>query len=140
MVIADDWRVAVVVDPALAPGFLANTVAVLAIGLGSARPELAGDKLTDVAGRSFAISANRPVPVLQADPRTILTILLKALPPPEGGVVVPFPSFARSLHAYADYAQLVPTRNLASEPFDGVGFAGPSRWVRSLTGALKLLR
>lgn len=63
----DDWRIALVVDPSLAPGFLANTVAVLAIGIGAACPRLAGDTLSDISGRSYRISANRPVPILQAD-------------------------------------------------------------------------
>jgi hypothetical protein len=136
----DDWRIAVVVDPSLAPGLLANTVAVIAIGIGAACPRLAGDTLSDVGARSYRISANRPVPILQADNAAIRDLFLKSLPPPEGGVVVPFPSFARSVHAYADYAALVPTLDLSSERIDGIGLSGPARWVRSLTGALKLFR
>src|SRR5262249_23148394 len=135
-VTSDDWRVAVVVDPTLSPGFLANTVAVIAIGLGAARPGLAGDELFDGAGRRYRISAKRPVPVLQADEAVIRALLLRALPPPEDAVVVPFPALARSLHAYADYAAVVPTRDLARERIDGLGLAGPPHWVRSLTGAL----
>jgi hypothetical protein len=139
-VTVDDWRVAIVLDPSLSPGFLANTVAVIAIGLGSARPGLAGGELADGTGRRYRVSANRPVPVLQADAAAIRALLLRALPPPDGAVVVPFPALARSLHAYADYAAIVPTRDLADERIDGLGLAGPPQWVRSLTGALKLLR
>ena len=135
-----DWRVAIIVDPALPPGFLANTVAVIAIGLGAAQPALAGDELADAAGHRYRISANRPVPVLQAAEAAIRALFLRALPPPDGAAVVPFPALARSLHAYADYAALVPERDLAAECIDGLGLAGPARWVRSLTGALKLLR
>jgi hypothetical protein len=140
VVTVDEWRVAIVVDPSLSPGFLANTVAVIAIGLGAARPALAGDELADGAGRRYRISANRPVPVLQADDAAIRALLLRALPPLDGAIVVPFPALARSLHAYADYAAIVPTRDLAGERIDGLGLAGPPHWVRSLTGALKLLR
>lgn len=138
--VIDDRRIAVVVDPSLAPGLLANTVAVIAIGIGAACPTLAGDMLCDIGGHSYRISANRPVPILQADNGTIRDLFLKSLPPPEGAAVVPFPSFARSVHAYADYAALVPTLDLSSERIDGIGLAGPTRWVRSLTGALKLFR
>jgi hypothetical protein len=138
--VIDDWRIAVVVDPSLTPGLLANTVAVIAIGIGAACPRLAGDTLSDVGGRSYWISANRPVPILQADNGAIRDLVLKSLPPPEGGAVVPFPAFARSVHAYSDYAAQVPTLDLSSERIDGIGFAGPTRWVRSLTGALKLFR
>jgi len=62
------------------------------------------------------------------------------LPAPAGGVVVPFPAFARSIHDFAAYQETFPTRHLGDEPIDGLGLAGPAKWVRSLTGALKLLR
>lgn len=136
----EDWRIAVVVDPTLAPGLIANTVAVVAIGIGAACPRLAGNTLTDAGAHSYWISANRPVPILQADPSSIQTLFLKSLPPPQSAVVVPFPSFARSVHTYQDYADRVPTLDLGSERLDGIGLAGPARWVRSLTGALKLFR
>ncbi|MFI4961985.1 MAG: DUF2000 family protein [Hyphomicrobiales bacterium] len=59
---------------------------------------------------------------------------------PAGAIVTPFPQFARALHAFDDYAAQFPGRDLAAEPIDGIGFAGPDKWVRSLTGALTLLR
>ncbi len=135
----DDWRVAIIVDPALAPGLLANTVAVIAVGLGVAAPGLGGDAVADGRGRAAAGTADRPVPVLQAAAPEVRAVLLRALPPPDGGVVVPFPAFARSIHRFADYQAALPARDLADEAIDGFGLAGPARWVRSLTGALKLL-
>ena len=45
----EDWRVAVIVEPGLPAGELANTVAVLSIGLGAAAPALAGAQLSDHA-------------------------------------------------------------------------------------------
>jgi hypothetical protein len=137
---SEDWRIAIVVDPSLTLGELANTVAVLGIGLGSACPWLAGARLIDGRGRQFHVSANRPVPVLQANAASLSALLLKALPPPESAIVVPFPRFARQLHDYRDYEAAVPERDLASEIIDGIGLAGSSKWVRSLTGSLKLLR
>ncbi|HEV2677679.1 MAG TPA: DUF2000 family protein [Aliidongia sp.] len=136
----EDWRVAIIVEPSLALGELANTVAVVAIGLGAAAPALAGSRLQDRGGRSFSISANRPVPVLQARASELQALLLKALAAPEGARVVPFPGFARRLHAYAQYEAAMPERDLESEPIDGLGLAGPAKWIRSLTGSLKLLR
>ena len=53
---------------------------------------------------------------------------------------MPFPAFARSLHLYADYEAAFPDRDLSEETIDGLGLAGPAKWVRSLTGSLKLLR
>lgn len=133
-------RIAIVVDPALAPGLLANTVAVIGIGLGAAQPGFGDTTLTDEAGRTVKNSADRPVPVLQADGAALRALLLKALPAPQDGIVVPFPAFARGLHSFADYQAAFPGRDLGAETIDGLGLAGPERWVKSLTGSLKLLR
>ena len=135
-----DLRIAVVVDPSLPIGLIANTVAVVGIGLGCALPALAGTPLVDADNRTVRTSANRPVPVLQATPEAIATLLTRALPMPEGAVVVPFPRFARDLHRFEHYVSEFPRRRLAGEAIDGLAICGPEKWVRSLTGSLKLLR
>lgn len=133
-------RIAVIVDPALPPGLVANTVATISIGIGAALPLFGNTPLTDAAGRRVLNSADRPVPVLQATDAAMQALLQKALPLPEGAVLVPFPRFARSLHDFAEYQAVFPTRDLAGEVLDGLGLAGPEKWVKSLTGSLKLLR
>ncbi len=133
-------RIAVIVDPSLPLGLLANTVATFSVGLGAAQPQFGNSRLTDVSGRTVRNSADRPVPILQAPNDVIRMLLLKALPAPESAIVVPFPRFARSLHAFADYQEQFPKCDLASEILDGLGVAGPEKWVKSLTGSLKLLR
>lgn len=138
--VLDDWKVAIVVDPGLSLGELTNTVAVLGIGLGAAVPRFAGERLTDATSRQFHISSNRPVPVLQANGDGLQALLAKALPTADHAVVVPFPRFARQLHDYRDYEAAIPGRDLAAEVIDGIGLGGPAKWVRSLTGSLKLLR
>jgi hypothetical protein len=135
-----DYRIAIIVDPTLPLGFLANTVATIAVGIGAAQPIFGNTVLTDVAGRSIYNSADRPVPILQASPDLIRSVLLKTFPTPSEARVIPFPEFARSLHAFADYQAQLPTRDLAVEPITGLGIAGPEKWVKSLTGNLKLLR
>jgi hypothetical protein len=135
-----DIRLAIVVNPALPLGLIANTVGVISIGLGAKFPMLAAGQLTDREGRTIDISSNMPVPVLQADAETIASLLLKALPQRDDRAVVPFPAFARSLHDYREYEATFPDRDLAGETIDGLGLAGPSKWVKSLTGSLKLLR
>jgi hypothetical protein len=137
---AGDLRLAIVVDPSLPPGLLANTVAVVAAGLGAACPGIAGVPMADADGRGFLNSADRPIPVLQADAAGLAALLARLGEPPADAAVVPFPAFARALHAFSDYADVLPTRRLAEERLEGIGLAGPSRWVRSLTGSLKLLR
>lgn len=135
-----DLRIAIIVDPTLPLGLLANTVATIAVGIGAAHPSFGNTVLTDAIGRSIHNSADRPVPILQASPDVICTLLLRAFPTPMDGRVVPFPEFARSLHAFADYRTQFPTRDLATERLVGLGLAGPEKWVKSLTGSLKLLR
>ena len=140
-----DLRLAIVVNPDLPLGLIANTAGAIAIGLGARLPALAARQLTDRHDRTIDISSNQPVPVLQADADAIRALLLKALarPPDEGAgerAVVPFPAFARSLHAYAEYEAAFPGRDLGEEAIDGLGLAGPAKWVKSLTGSLKLLR
>jgi len=137
--VLQDIRLAIVVNPELPPGHLANTIAAISIGIGSAMPDLGNQRLTDSRQNTIDISSNRPVPVLQADSRTISALLLKALPKQEDRIVVPFPAFARSLHSYADYEAQFPERDLAEEAIDGIGLAGTAKWVKSLTGSLKLL-
>lgn len=136
----EDLRLAIVVNPELPLGLIANTVGAIAIGIGAAAPELAARRLADRQERSIDISSDRPVPVLQADHEAIRALTLKALALPCRRIVVAFPAFARAFNAYADYEAAFPGRDLAEETIDGFGLAGASKWVRSLTGSLKLLR
>jgi Protein of unknown function (DUF2000) len=136
----EDWRVAIVVDPALPVGFLTNTVATISIGLGAACPKLAGDILVDATQIKYSTSANRPVPILQAAPALIQELFQRCSTSFPRTFVVPFPTFARRIHSYADYIAEVARRDIKAEQMDGIGFVGASSSVRSLTGALKLLR
>jgi len=135
-----DIRVAIVLDPSLPPGLLANTAAAIGIGLGAVITSLGGVVLADAAGRPFAVGSTRPVPILRANEAGLAALFQRAAPAPAGAALVPFPRFARAMHDFADYAAAVPARDLAQEPLDGLGLAGPTAWVRSLTGSLPLLR
>lgn len=135
-----DLRLAIIVNPILPLGIVANTVGAISVGIGATFPYLAARRLTDQQGLTISISADRSVPVLQADETTIRFLMIKAMADVEGRAVVPFPAFARSLHVFADYEAAFANCDLAAEPIDGLGIAGPSKWVKSLTGSLKLLR
>ncbi len=136
----EDLRIAIIVNPELPLGLLANTVGAISIGLGAKLPVIAARQLVDKNGVAIDISSDRPVPILQADGETIRALALKAADFEERQAVVAFPAFARSLHVYAEYEAIFPEKELATEVIDGLGIAGPSKWVRSLTGSLKLLR
>jgi hypothetical protein len=138
--VKEELRVAVIVNPHLPIGLMANTIGAVSIGLGAKLQGLGGHRLTDLRGRTIDVSSNRPVPILQATAEEIARLLLKAISQADDRTVVPFPSFARSLHDYADYEAVFPGHDLAVEIIDGLGIAGPAKWVKSLTGSLKLLR
>lgn len=136
----EDLRIAIIINPELPLGLLANTVGAVSIGLGARLPFIAARQLIDKTGIAIDISSDRPVPILQADTDTIRAILLKAATNEQRQAVVAFPAFARPLHIYAEYEAALPQKELATEIIDGLGLAGPAKWVRSLTGSLKLLR
>lgn len=136
----DDLRIAIIVNPSLPLGLLANTVAAIGIGLAAKLPELANQQLSDGQGITIDVSSRLPVPILQADESAIRLLMLKAADDSRTQATVPFPAFARNLHQYQDYQREFPLRTLASETIDGVGLAGPAKWITSLTGSLKLLR
>jgi hypothetical protein len=133
-------RIAIIVDPGLPLGLVANTVGTIAVGLGAAEQGFGNTTLVDRNGRQIKNSADRPVPVLQAPPEAIRATMLKALPAVPNCIVVAFPRFARSLHAFEDYQARFSEIDLAEETIEGLGLAGPEKWVKSLTGNLKLLR
>lgn len=135
-----DIRLAIVVNPELPLGLIANTVGAIAIGIGARVPALGAVRLVDVDGNAIDISSNLPVPILQATPEVIAALTLKAMARADEATAVVFPAFARALHDYRDYEAKFPTIRLADETVDGLGIAGPAKWVKSLTGSLKLLR
>lgn len=135
-----ELRIAIVVDPSLSLGFLANTVAAIGIGLGAETPGLGRVCLADASGFAITNSADRPVPILQADDETMKALLKRADRREAGCELVVFPAFARSLHSFGEYEKVFPEKLLLDEKVDGIGLCGPARWVNSLTGSLKLLR
>jgi len=139
-VMQPDHRVAIIVNPELPLGLLANTVGAIGIGLGARMPWLGNRPLTDAEGRVIDDSSILPVPILQASGEAIHALMLKAMPRGEDGALVVFPAFSRSLHDYQEYEAQLPGKRLADEVIDGVGLCGPAKWVKSLTGSLRLLR
>jgi len=135
-----DRRLAIIVNPELPLGLLANTVGAIGIGLGARLPWLGNRQLVDADGRTIDDSSILPVPILAATPEVIGALMLKAMPRGDDSALAVFPAFSRSLHDYQEYEALLPGKHLADEVVDGVGLCGPAKWVKSLTGSLRLLR
>lgn len=132
-------HVVVVVDAGLPRGILANTVAAIGIGLGASSPTSGGAPLEDGDHQRVHAVSGRGVPVLGAGQDVLGDVLRRALPAPDGGIVVPFPLFARRIPTFEEYRDSLTQRHLGDEPLAGLGLIGPERWVRSLTGSLGLL-
>lgn len=135
-----DLRIAVVLRPDLELGAIANTAAALAVGIGAVEPGVAGVGLKDTNGFSYTASADRPVVMLQSDDEGMQKLIERLADRPDGASVVLFPAFARRMHGFEEYENTVPTRDMSQEQIDGIAISGPGKWVRSLTGNLKLLR
>lgn len=135
-----DNRLAIVVNPELPLGLLANTVGAIGIGLGARLPWLGNRPLTDADGRVIDDSSILPVPILAATSDVIQALMQKAMPRADDRALVVFPAFSRVLHDYREYEALLPDKHLADETIDGLGLCGPAKWVKSLTGSLRLLR
>ena len=132
-------HVVVVVDAGLPRGVLADTVAAISIGLGAASPISGGEPLEDCDHQQVHAVSERGVPVLGAGQSVLGNALRGALPTPGGGVVAPFPVFARRIRTFEEYRDSLTERHLKDEPLAGLGLIGPERWVRSSTGSLGLL-
>lgn len=137
---AEQMRIAIIVNPELPVGLIANTTGAVGIGLAAKFPQLAGMTLYDAAGKEIDVSSKLPVPILQANASQMREVLIKALALTDERAIVPFPAFARAMHSFQDYEVAFPLRSLIDEQLDGLGLVGPEKWVRSLTGSLKLLR
>ena len=137
-------KLAIILNPDLPVGLIANTAAVISIGLGAAEPRLGAVKLSDRSGFGYRSSADRPVPILQATHTELQSLSKRANKTKNGddqaSTMVLFPAFARRLHSFSDYMDALPQCDIGEEDLDGIGLVGPEKWVKSLTGNLKLLR
>ncbi|MCM5682556.1 DUF2000 domain-containing protein [Schlegelella sp. S2-27] len=134
-------RVAIVVDGTLPAGQGANVAACLAVGLGAGVPALAGQPLCDATGFGSLSSSPLPIAVLCGDAASFERLMLRlAQPRPADAHCVLFPRYAQAIHTAEEYRQRHAGSAHAREPMLGLALAGPSAWVRRLTGALPLLR
>lgn len=76
---AEQMRIAIMVNPELPIGLIANTTSAVGIGLAAKFPQLAGTMLSDSGGKEIDVSSKLPVPILQANALQMREVLLKAL-------------------------------------------------------------
>jgi Protein of unknown function (DUF2000) len=135
-------KVAIVLADGLAPGQASNVAACIAAGLATAKSDWAGKPLIDAAGLRSVSSSHQAITILRAAPVILneLVLQLNRKPAPEGGVLSLFPAYAQAIHECSEYWNRHREATHSNEPLLGLGFAGPKRWVRRLTGSLPLWR
>jgi len=133
-------KVVLVLSSELGPGTAANVTACLAAGLAAGLPGWAGRPLSDASGISSVASSHLPIAILAADASRMAELALKLAQPRAQGCIALFPAYAQSIHDAQAYWKHHQSSSHTNEVLFGVGFAGPKRWVNSLTGSLPLLR
>ncbi|UTH74697.1 DUF2000 domain-containing protein [Chromobacterium sp. IIBBL 290-4] len=134
----DELRCAIIVDPDLPVGVIANTAAVLSMTLGRRHPELVGADLADADGGARLGITTVPIPVLKGDAAQLRALREQARQ--AGLTVVELIYATRSTRSYQEYAAVLrdtPQRDLQ---YQGLALCGSAKRVRQLTGSLGLLR
>jgi hypothetical protein len=129
-----DRKLVIVVDRDLAPGFAANTTAVLALTVGAKHPELIGADLIDASGQEHLGITTLPIPVLAATQDAMREAMKLA-----SGYeieIVSFTSLAQGIHTYEEYATAIKAAPSESLSFTGIAFYGAKKSINSITGSL----
>ncbi len=133
-------KCAIVIDPDLPPGVIANTAAVLSMSLGKQFPSLIGDDLKDSKGGLHHGITTVPIPILKGS-GALLRSMRETLRQHESElIVVDLIGATRTTRSYADYARAM--QNTPAEQLDylGVALCGSEKVVGRFTGSLGLLR
>ncbi|QEL54488.1 DUF2000 domain-containing protein [Chromobacterium paludis] len=135
-----DMRCAIIVDPELPAGVIANTAAVLSLTLGRRHPELIGEDLLDARGEARSGITTLPIPILKCGAEQLRA--LRAAASAHGGelTLVELISATRSTRSYQEYAAALAATAEDELQYQGLALCGPAKRVRQLTGSLGLLR
>ena len=134
-------KCAIVVDPTLPVGLIANTAAVLSMSIGRTVDGIVGDDVVDKDGALHRGITRAVVPILKGDGTLIRAIRDKLVRQADDGLFhVDFCDLAQRCHDYDQY-----TLTLRSTPGEdlnylGIAICGPAKKVNALTGSLGLLR
>ena len=137
--LARDNRIAIILDPKLAVGQMANRAAVLATGLTARHPEIVGPQLETADGRRLQGITKVPMAVLAAkDTAEVRRLTLKA--DRLGCTLMVYLSRAQGLRSYAAYTESIAQDRFEELDVDGLILYGPKKRVNKVTGNLALIR
>ncbi|CAO3410835.1 DUF2000 domain-containing protein [Azospirillum largimobile] len=134
-------RCAFIIDRALPPGLIANTAAALSMTLGKERPELVGSDLIDADGIGHPGITTIVMPILVSDAEGLRALRRQAAERETDGLrVIGMTDVAQRAKSYDDYSRRLAATRQEELRYLGLCLHGPAALVRSLTGALPLLK
>lgn len=137
--LARDNRIAIVLDPALKTGQMANRAAVLATGLAARHPEIVGKDLQTADGRNLYGITKVPMAVLAAKSQADVAGL-SGKAAGLGCTLLVYLARAQGLRSYAEYEDSIARDRFDQLDVDAVLIFGPRKAVNKLTGNLPLIR
>lgn len=128
---------AIIINPDLPIGLLANSVACIASGLFTDGEDLVGDK---IAGKDITFIPITKIPILILKPgkNTLVELCLKAQK-----LSLKYMAFTREAQSttnYEEYTKRVLEKEINSVTLVGLGVVGEEKAVNSLVGNLAMLR
>lgn len=130
----------IIVDEALPPGLLANTVGVIAMALGKLAPEAMGRDGTDQDGRRHPGLAWMGVTILRGNQEVVSRIRAQVSENDTDLLVVDCPAAAQATRDYDEYLEMLSRQGGPELRLSGIGLYGNGKKIARLTGNLPLLR
>lgn len=137
--LARDNRIAIVLDPDLNTGQMANRAAVLATGLAAHHPEIVGPDLQTADGRRLLGITKVPMAVLTARQHGDIAELTQKADR-LGCTLLVYLSRAQGLRSYAAYQNSITRDRYDQLDVDALIIFGPTKKVGKVTGNLALVR
>ena len=132
-------KIIIVIDSSLGIGLAANRAAVLATGLAAHVPNMIGDNLMTLDGKTLQGFTQIPIPILASKPDT--SFLELANKSEELGCkVIVFLSRAQGMRSYEEYKNSVAQSKYSELDIDAIAIYGDSKSVTKITGNLPALR
>jgi hypothetical protein len=125
-----------IVDESLAPGYAANTAAVMAMTLGTKVPELIGEDFADASATEHPGLFRNGLPVLKAPGPDLAALRARAVAAEVG--VIGMPVNAHQTNDYETFKAML--RDTAEPSYLGLALYGPAKAIQRLTGSFGLLR
>ncbi len=135
----EDLKIVIIVDSSLGIGLAANRAAVLATGLTAHVPNMIGENLKTMDGKTLLGFTQIPIPILASKPETSFLDLAKKSEE-LGCKVIVFLARAQGMRSYEEYKNSVAQTNFADLDIDAIAIWGDNKSVTKLTGNLPALR